>query len=214
MGLSIPHPKNRTHYVLQNRTTNLLPTGAWTQARGPIMPGRSTIHARRRSPQGRRQKGKSGAHTFSCVCLVDKKRPRKLRGRFYWLPDQGSNLGPADYNACAFGLSHHPRHDPLGCRALMGAYCLGCSLPSLCTFPPTACPSAGLAQDSSRRTFPEFTRFSFTGFPVTLPFDSPSLYRLSYRGSNFILCGPPDVLDLRPLRYRGVASLKNCLVLY
>jgi len=32
---------------------------------------------------------------------VDKKRPRELRGRFYWLPDQGSNLGPADYNACA-----------------------------------------------------------------------------------------------------------------
>ena len=107
-----------------------------------------------------------------------------------WLPDQGSNLGPADYNACAFGLSHHPRHDPVGCRALMGAYCLGCSPPSLCTFPPTACPSAGLAQDSSRRTFPEFTRFSFTGYPVTLPFDSPSLYQLSYRGSNFILLRP------------------------
>ncbi len=85
------------------------------------------------------------------------------------------------------GLSHHPRHDPLGCRALMGAYCLGCSPPSLCTFPPTSCPSAGLAQDSSRRTFPEFTRFSFTGFPVMLPFDSPSLYQLSYRGSNLKL---------------------------
>jgi len=95
------------------------------------------------------------------------------------------------------GLSHHPRRDPLGCRALLGAYCLGCSPPSLCTFPPTSCPSAGLAQDSSRRTFPEFTRFSFTGFPVMLPFDSPSLYQLSYRGSNLILCGPSDALGLR-----------------
>ena len=79
----------------------------------------------------------------------------------------------------------------------MGAYCLGCSPPSLCTFPPTFCPSAGLAQDSSRRTFPEFTRFSFTGFPVMLPFDSPSLYQLSYRGSNLISCGPSNTLDLR-----------------
>jgi len=79
----------------------------------------------------------------------------------------------------------------------MGAYCLGCSPPSLCTFPPTYCPSAGLAQDSSRRTFPEFTRFSFTSFPVMLPFDSPSLYQLSYRGSNLKFCGPSNALDLR-----------------
>ena len=79
----------------------------------------------------------------------------------------------------------------------MGAYCLGCSPPSLCTFPPTSCPSAGLAQDSSRRTFPEFTRFSFTGFPVMLPSDSPSLYQLSYRGSNLIFCSPSNALDLR-----------------
>ena len=45
--------------------------------------------------------GKNGTHTFSCVCLVVKKRPRKLRGRFYWLPELGSNQRPADYNACA-----------------------------------------------------------------------------------------------------------------
>jgi len=42
------------------------------------------------------------------------------------------------------GLSHHPRHDPLGCRALSGAYRSGCSPPSLCTFPPTLVPFGGL----------------------------------------------------------------------
>jgi hypothetical protein len=44
---------------------------------------------------------KVGRTPVLIVCLVDKKRPRKLRGRFYWLPELGSNQRPADYNACA-----------------------------------------------------------------------------------------------------------------
>jgi hypothetical protein len=43
---------------------------------------------------------------------------------------------------------------------------------------------SGFFPEEHPGTFPEFTRFSFTGFPVMLPFDSPSLYQLSYRGSN------------------------------
>jgi hypothetical protein len=36
-------------------------------------------------------------HTpFLIACLGNKKRPRKLRGRFSWLPELGSNQRPAD----------------------------------------------------------------------------------------------------------------------
>jgi len=40
-----------------------------------------------------------------------------------------------------------------------------------------------------------------------LPSDSPSLYRLSYRGSDLILRGPPDTPDLRVLG-RGQPQLR------
>ena len=64
------------------------------------------------------------------------------------------------------------------------------SLPSLCTFPPPVT-SEGLAQGYHMRDlslehvgFPEFTRFSLTGFPVRLRWrHSRLLYRLSYRGT-------------------------------
>jgi len=36
-----------------------------------------------------------------------------LTPAIWWLPELGSNQRPADYNAFAFGLYHHPRHDPL-----------------------------------------------------------------------------------------------------
>ena len=125
-------PSSRTRFLTQGVTVGALSAN-----------GMAAEHARKRCGVGGRRGGRETGHcgTSARFCIELAPRP-------------GLEPGTCGLQRLHVGLSHHPRHGPLGCRALMGAYCSGCSPPSLCTFPPTACPSADLAQDSSTKDIP------------------------------------------------------------
>ena len=135
-------------------------------------------------------------------------RPRPLLAAFFLAPRPGLEPGTCGLQRLRAGLSHHPQPCLLGCRALTRFIAWTAhplvSAPSCLHY----CSSFGRLGSgfSPSGAFPEFTRFSSASFLAVLPFDSPSLYRLSYRGRKVILPvvrnpADPILWDYRRIRY-------------